>query len=87
MSNVMNDHLFGLQHSNPVDTGAAYKGPSSNFGTSHDPLVGSKIGGVNRVSAVVWRCTTLPTYSSALLASAVTLRALTITSPGEPGTS
>ena len=39
--------LYGLQHSNPVDTGAAYKGPSSNFGTSHDPLVGSKIGGVN----------------------------------------
>jgi uncharacterized protein GlcG (DUF336 family) len=23
--------LFGLQESNPVDTGAAYKGPSSNF--------------------------------------------------------
>jgi uncharacterized protein GlcG (DUF336 family) len=39
--------LFGLQESNPVDTGAAYKGPSSRFGTSNDPLVGSKIGGVN----------------------------------------
>src|SRR5262249_19216560 len=39
--------LFGLQESNPVDTGAAYKGPSSNFGTSNDPLVGQKIGGVN----------------------------------------
>jgi len=39
--------LYGLQHSNPVDTAAAYKGPSSNFGTSSDPLVGSKIGGVN----------------------------------------
>jgi hypothetical protein len=39
--------LFGLQHSNPVDTGAAYKGPSANFGTFRDPLVGSKIGGVN----------------------------------------
>jgi uncharacterized protein GlcG (DUF336 family) len=39
--------LFGLQESNPVDTGAAYKGPSSNYGTSSDPLVGSKIGGVN----------------------------------------
>ena len=39
--------LFGLQHSNPVNTEAAYKGPSSRFGTSHDPLVGKKIGGVN----------------------------------------
>ena len=39
--------LFGLQESNPVDTAAAYKGPSSKFGTSSDPLVGSKIGGVN----------------------------------------
>ena len=39
--------LFGLQESNPVDTGNAYKGPSSNFGRSNDPLVGSKIGGIN----------------------------------------
>ena len=39
--------LFGLQESNPVDTSVAYKGPSSNFGTSNDPMVGSKIGGVN----------------------------------------
>jgi uncharacterized protein GlcG (DUF336 family) len=39
--------LFGLQESNPVDTGVAYKGPSSNFGTNNDPMVGSKIGGVN----------------------------------------
>jgi uncharacterized protein GlcG (DUF336 family) len=39
--------LFGLQESNPVDTSAAYKGPSSNFGTHNDPLVGSKIGGIN----------------------------------------
>jgi uncharacterized protein GlcG (DUF336 family) len=39
--------LFGLQESNPVDTEAAYKGPSSNFGTHNDPLVGSKIGGIN----------------------------------------
>src|SRR5688572_16201635 len=23
--------LYGLQHSNPVDTGAAYKGPSENY--------------------------------------------------------
>jgi hypothetical protein len=39
--------LYGLQHSNPVDTENAYRGPSSNFGKSDDPLVGKKIGGVN----------------------------------------
>jgi uncharacterized protein GlcG (DUF336 family) len=39
--------LFGLQHSNPVDTEAAYQGPSSKYGTHNDPLVGVKIGGVN----------------------------------------
>lgn len=39
--------LYGLQESNPVATDAAYKGPSSNYGRSSDPLVGSKIGGVN----------------------------------------
>lgn len=39
--------LFGLQHSNPVDTGEAYDGSSSKFGTSTDPLVGGRIGGVN----------------------------------------
>jgi uncharacterized protein GlcG (DUF336 family) len=39
--------LFGLQHSNPVDTEAAYQGPSSYFGQPNDPLVGQKIGGVN----------------------------------------
>jgi uncharacterized protein GlcG (DUF336 family) len=39
--------LFGLQHSNPVDTGNAYDGPSSSYGTANDPLVGRKPGGVN----------------------------------------
>src|SRR6266536_4659184 len=39
--------LFGLQASNPVDTDAAYIGPSSLYGTAQDPLVGSKVGGVN----------------------------------------
>lgn len=39
--------LYGLQHSNPVDTEEAYSGSSSKFGTSQDPLVGGKIGGVN----------------------------------------
>jgi uncharacterized protein GlcG (DUF336 family) len=39
--------LFGLQHSNPVDTEVAYKGPASNFGGLNDPMVGERIGGVN----------------------------------------
>ena len=29
--------LYGLQHSNPVDTGSAYQGPASRFGHSNDP--------------------------------------------------
>jgi uncharacterized protein GlcG (DUF336 family) len=39
--------LFGLQESNPVDTGVAYGGNSSNIGQHNDPMVGQKIGGVN----------------------------------------
>lgn len=39
--------LYGLQHSNPVDTDVAYKGPSHHYGTANDPMVGKKIGGVN----------------------------------------
>jgi len=39
--------LFGLQHSNPVDTSVAYGGDSSLIGTITDPMVGKKIGGVN----------------------------------------
>src|SRR2546425_5757513 len=39
--------LYGLQHSNPVDTSVAYAGPSSSYGTVSDPMVGHKIGGVN----------------------------------------
>lgn len=39
--------LYGLQHSNPVDTDNAYQTPSSNFGQPNDPMVGQKIGGVN----------------------------------------
>jgi uncharacterized protein GlcG (DUF336 family) len=39
--------LYGLQESNPVATGVAYKGPSADYGTDDDPMVGSKIGGVN----------------------------------------
>ena len=39
--------LFGLQESNPVDVSVAYKGPSASYGKSDDPMVGSKIGGIN----------------------------------------
>jgi uncharacterized protein GlcG (DUF336 family) len=39
--------LFGLQHSNPVDTDNAYRQPSFLYGSAGDPLVGRKIGGVN----------------------------------------
>ena len=39
--------LFGLQESNPVDTAVAYGGQSSFYGTTFDPMVGFKIGGVN----------------------------------------
>ena len=39
--------LFGLQHSNPVDTDAAYWGDARNFGQRNDPMVRRRIGGVN----------------------------------------
>jgi len=39
--------LFGLQHSNPVDTAAAYAGPAARYGTATDPLGGKRAGGVN----------------------------------------
>ena len=39
--------LFGLQASNPVDTGVAYGGNAANNGQGNDPMVGGRIGGVN----------------------------------------
>ncbi len=46
--------LYGLQHSNPVDTEVAYgngadNGPISaeTFGTAQDPMVGLRVGGVD----------------------------------------
>jgi uncharacterized protein GlcG (DUF336 family) len=39
--------LYGLQASNPVDTQVAYGGNASDFGTSSDPMIGKRIGGVN----------------------------------------
>lgn len=45
--------LYGLQHSNPVDTAVAYGNPShaggdaGQYGQPNDPLVGAFVGGVN----------------------------------------
>lgn len=39
--------LFGLQESNPVNVAVAYAGNASAFGRTNDPMVGSRIGGVN----------------------------------------
>jgi uncharacterized protein GlcG (DUF336 family) len=39
--------LFGLQESNPVSTDAAYAGNPVAYGTAGDPMVGTRIGGVN----------------------------------------
>lgn len=39
--------LIGLQKSNPVDTQVAYAGKAADFGTTKDPLIGKRIGGVN----------------------------------------
>jgi uncharacterized protein GlcG (DUF336 family) len=39
--------LYGLQHSNPVDTEVAYGGDPANNGQPNDPMVGGRIGGVN----------------------------------------
>lgn len=39
--------LYGLQHSNPLNTAAAYAGKPDRFGQANDPLVGTRIGGVN----------------------------------------
>lgn len=39
--------LYGLQHSNPVATSVAYRGPATRFGQANDPLVGFRVGGIN----------------------------------------
>ena len=40
--------LYGLQHSNPVETGAAYQsGGATSYGTTGDPMFNKAIGGVN----------------------------------------
>jgi uncharacterized protein GlcG (DUF336 family) len=39
--------LFGLQASNPVNTGVAYEGDADGYGTIADSLVGNRVGGIN----------------------------------------
>lgn len=39
--------LYGLQHSNPVNTLVAYRGAATSFGTANDPMVGLRVGGIN----------------------------------------
>jgi uncharacterized protein GlcG (DUF336 family) len=39
--------LYGLQHSNPVNTEVAYRGDPADNGQVDDPMVGGRIGGVN----------------------------------------
>ena len=39
--------LFGLEASNPVATDVAYSGNPGRYGQRNDPMVGSRIGGVN----------------------------------------
>ena len=39
--------LYGLQHSNPVNTHAAYGGNPSRYGQANDPMNGRRIGGIN----------------------------------------
>lgn len=39
--------LFGLQESNPVNPTVAYAPQAQYWGTSQDPMIGNRIGGVN----------------------------------------
>ncbi len=39
--------LWGVQFSNPVDTGGAYEGDAALYGSASDPMVGKRVGGHN----------------------------------------
>ncbi|MDP3734996.1 MAG: heme-binding protein [bacterium] len=39
--------LYGLQHSNPVNVAIAYGGKADKYGTTQDPAVGKRVGGIN----------------------------------------
>jgi hypothetical protein len=77
--------LYGLQHSNPVNTHVAYRGPAANYGLANDPMEGGRIGGVN-ISAAASHSTTTRERSSAGSVSAETLPAPITTSAGARGT-
>jgi len=62
--------LFGLQESNPVDTQVAYQGPSSNYGSASDPMVGQKIGGVNVFGGGFALYTATPTLAATVTSAA-----------------
>jgi len=47
LASVPGGPLYGLQHSNPVDTESAYDGKSKKFGTKKDPMRGRYVGGLN----------------------------------------
>jgi uncharacterized protein GlcG (DUF336 family) len=59
--------LYGLQHSNPLDTTVIYGGEAVDFGTAKDPMIGKRVGGVN-ASAGACRSMTRPVPSSVRLA-------------------
>ena len=46
-NSALGGSLFGLQLSNPVDPVVAYGGDPTKMGTSADPMVGRRIGGIN----------------------------------------
>lgn len=46
-ANPLGGSLYGLQFSNPVDPTIAYMGNPTLAGTSADPMVGNRVGGVN----------------------------------------
>jgi uncharacterized protein GlcG (DUF336 family) len=39
--------LFGLQESNPVNPDVAYAGRTADYGSTADPMIGKRIGGIN----------------------------------------
>ena len=65
-----------------MDTGVAYGGHSASYGQSNDPMIGSKIGGVNVFGGGLALVRHAAASSSAASASAATRRARTTTSPG-----
>lgn len=42
--------MYGLERTHPLDASTAYAGPTSGYGTSTDPLVGKRVGGISAVA-------------------------------------